>query len=294
MSTSIKPEYVPVEVVSRWPSMASELWTRTFARQAIVLLPAAAVLQFMPAWSAILGFVIAPSLFIICFSVVEHVDEQQRNSGLHWLIPALRGATRLAYLSARMAAGFGLGAIVLFAISTQVELNPSVAPQFEAHAEQHGMPSVSSRSVPGTADNLIIQFTYFCSTWIAGVTTLMLLGLLVVAIYQGLFGVPLYAHEGMKGNVARAYAWQAWQINLESIEEALRRARPNSYRDPAVLTLTFICSFETVYLSFSGLVLATYIPCLGYVAYRSIFFNKHENAPARNQSVINSHFNLAT
>jgi hypothetical protein len=45
----------------------------------------------------------------------------------------------------------------------------------------------------------------------------------------------------------------------------------------AVVIVAVICAFQTVYLSPIGLLLATYIPSLSYVAYRSIFFGKHQN-----------------
>jgi hypothetical protein len=102
----------------------------------------------------------------------------------------------------------------------------------------------------------------------------------VIAIYQGVFGAILHAQEGMDTRASRILGWQAWQVNAGSIEQALRDAPPAFWMRLAVIAVTVACAFQTVYFSPVGLLLATYVPCLAYVAYRSIFLGRHENVPA--------------
>lgn len=279
MSITFEPKYVSSDVVSRWPAMALALWKRSFNQQAGILLAAALMMKFLPAWSAVAGFLIAPSLFIISFNAVQIADEQSTFSWSALADVALPGAFRLGYLSVQFAACFGLLIGVLSSLSKLLLPDPSMASH--AAALEETINTHSSTLEPSR--NLIVEFAHFCATWAEGVMAMMFLGIFIVAIYQGIFGVILHAKEGMGAKASRRYGWQAWQINSGSIEQALRDAPLGFFKYPAIVMVAVICGFQTVYLSPIGLVLATYIPCLTYVAYRSIFLAKHENVPASNR-----------
>lgn len=276
MSTTFEPKHVTSEIVSRWPAMALALWKRSFNYQIGILLAVALIMKFLPAWSAVAGFLIAPSLFIISFTAVQVADEHTKFSWGALIDMALPGALRLAYLSMRFAACFGLAVAVLLSLAALFLPAPSTARQAGLLEETIKMQSAAF----GPSQNTIVEFLHFCATWAEGVVAMMFLGVFIVAIYQGIFGVILHAKEGIATKASRAYGWQAWQINSESIEQALRNAPLGFFKYPAIVMVAIICGFQTVYLSPIGLILATYIPCLAYVAYRSIFLAKHENVPA--------------
>jgi hypothetical protein len=283
MSTTFEPKYVPSEVISRWPVMALALWKRSFKHQAGILLTAALMMKFIPAWAAVAGFLIAPSLFLVSFAAVRIADEQATFSWGALIDTALPGALRLGYISLQFAACFGLVVAVLFSLSSPFLPDPSLAKQPESFEETLKMQAASADPALAQSPNVIVEFLHFCATWAEGVMAMVFLGIFVVAIYQGIFGVILYGQEGVNTRISRTYGWQAWQINSESIEKALRDAPPKFFKYLAMAIVAVICGFQTVYFSPIGLVLATYIPCLAYVAYRSIFFAQHENVAASNR-----------
>lgn len=277
MSISFKPKYVPSDVIARWPSMALSLWKRSFSQQTAVLLAASLLTKLLPAWSTVIGFLIAPSLFIVSFAAVQIVDERTTFSWMELADLALDGVVRLGRVALQFAAWFGLGIAVLAGLSSLLVPAPSAAVFDEP---LRTLP-------PATMDapqNIVLEFLHFCATWTEGVMTMVFLGMFIVAIHQGVFGAVLHAQEGVGPRESRQLGWQAWQVNSGSIEQALREASLKFWGCTALVALAVICAFQTVYLSPVGLILATYIPSFAYVAYRSIFFGKHENVPATARS----------
>ncbi len=278
MSNAFEPKHVPSDIVTRWPGMALSLWKRSFTQQAIILLTAALLIKCLPAWSTVIAFLIAPSLFIISFAAVQIADEKVRFSWGDLADLVLPGALRLAQVSFRFALVFGLGAIALANLSAALQPNPSVAEQHAALESVTSAPPEAG-AVAEHPFNLAVEFLDFCAAWTEGVMAMVFLGMFIVAIYLGIFGVILHAQMGIGMRESRLYGWQAWQINSGSIEKALRDAPSTFWRRLAGILFVVICAFQTVYLSPVGLVLATYIPALAYVAFRSIFFGTHENVP---------------
>lgn len=274
MSATFKPNHVPSDVIARWPSMALALWKRSFTQQAAILL-AAALVKFLPAWTTVIGLLLAPPLFILAFAAVQAADEKAEFSWSEWLEAALPGALRMGYLSLQFTAGFGLVMAALAGVSSA--LMPA--------AQQAGIEEATRiLPLPVQHDSTFSEFVYFCATWAEGVMTMVFLGMLMIAIYHGVFGAVLHAQQKLSAREARVYGWQAWQVNSESIEEALRKASPHFWYRLGIIAFAVICAFQTVYLSPIGLVVATYIPCLAYVAYRSIFLGRHQNVPASAQA----------
>lgn len=273
MSISFKPKYVPSDVIARWPSMALSLWKRSFSQQTAALLAASLLTKLLPAWSTVIGFLIAPSLFIVSFATAQIVDERTTFSWMELIDLALDGVVRLGRVALQFAIWFGLGIAALACLSSLLVSDPSAA------AFDQPMRTLP----PATVDapqNVVFEFLHFCATWTEGVMTMVFLGMFIVVIHQGIFGAVLHAQEGMGPRESRQLGWQAWQVNSQSIEQALRDAPLKFWGCMACVALAVICAFQTVYLSPVGLILATYIPCFAYVAYRSIFFGKHENVPA--------------
>jgi hypothetical protein len=289
MSNTFKPKNVPSDVVTRWPAMALALWKRSFKQQAGVLLASALLMKFLPAWSAVIGFLIAPSLFIVSFAAVQIADEQSEFSWSALLDAALPGALRLSYISAQFAACFGAVMAVLFSLASLLVPEPSAT----KHDELTGEPIIAPIASFESSQHVVVEFFHFCATWVGGVMAMVFLGLFIVVIYQGVFGVILHAQEGMGTRVSRTYGWQAWQVNADSIEEALRNAPRKFFMYLAVVLLAVICGFQSVYFSPIGLVLATYMPYLAYVAYRSIFYGRHQNVTAANRVIAPSSLVLA-
>ena len=273
MSSTFKPHPVPSEVIARWPAMALALWKRSFQQQAAILLAGAMLVKLLPALSAPLGFLLAPSLFVVAFCAVQMADEHAAGSWTRLLREAMPGALRVGAISLRFAAGFG----ALFgALWWLVESLLPLAPQ---PMDERALPAASDALLVGALP-LEMQFLHFCASWTSGIMTMMFLGLFIVAIYQGVFGVILHAQQGLDARSSRRYAWRAWQVNAPALEEALHCASPAAIRMLVAAVLAVACAFQSVYLSPVGLLLATYVPCLAYVAYRSIFFGQHENVPA--------------
>ena len=280
MSHTFQPRCVPSDVIARWPVLAMTLWKRSFRQQAIVLLGAALLLKIFPAWSTLVSFVIAPALFFIAFAAVQIADEKKAFAWMELATLVLPGTVRLCGVSLKFAAGFGALAAVLSALASALVRHDAVAAQQAAFAE-------AVKSVPAAAalpDTLAGEFIHFCATWTQGVMAMMFVGMFIVAIYQGVFGAVLHAREGMGTRQSRRYGWQAWQVNAGSIEQALREAPRAFWICTAAAAAAIICAFQTVYFSPAGLLLATYVPCLAYVAYRSIFLGRHENVPAARRS----------
>ncbi|HYD94991.1 MAG TPA: hypothetical protein VEC01_06670 [Noviherbaspirillum sp.] len=268
MSQSFQPRCVPSEVISRWPAMALSLWKRSFWNQASILLAVALVSKFFPAWSTFVGFLLAPSLFIVSVTVVKMADERSVFSWLDCIELVLPGVLRLGRITLQFAAGFGL------LIGALAWLASTLAPA--GSADPFALPPAAA----SRPDGLAAEFLHFCATWTEGVMAMVFLGMFIVAIYQGVFGAILHAQEGICARESRRYGWQAWQVNSGSIEQALREAPAAFWQWLAAAATGIACAFQTVYLSPVGLLLATYVPCLAYVAYRSIFLGKHENVPA--------------
>jgi hypothetical protein len=283
MSHTFKPKYVPSEVIARWPAMAFALWKRSFKHQAGMLLVAALALKFLPAWSAVIAFLIAPSMFFICFAAVQIADEKVMFSWHDLADTALSGALKLGYISMQFAACFGLGIAALSLLVFPFLPDPSAAKQTGLFEGSIGMQAATTSAAFDSSQNQVVEFLYFFASWTDGIMAMMFLGLFIVAIYQGVFGVFLHAQEEMNTRVSRTYGWQAWQINSESIESAVRAAPPRFFSYLAIIIFTVICEFQIIYLAPIGILLATYIPSLAYVAYRSIFFAKHENVAASNR-----------
>ena len=273
MSISFKPKYVPSDVIARWPSMALSLWKRSFSQQAAVLLAASLLTRFLPAWSTVIGFLIAPSLFIVSFAAVQIADERTAFSWMELFDLAFHGVVRLARVTLQFAACFGLGIAALAGLSSLFVSDPSAAELDEPLRTLQA----AAMDLP---QNPVLEFLHFCATWTEDVMTMVFLGMFIVVIYQGVFGAVLHAQEGMGPRESRLLGWQAWQVNSESIEQALLNAPLKFWNCIALVALAVVCAFQTVYLSPVGLILATYIPCFAYVAYRSIFFGRHENVPA--------------
>lgn len=276
MSVTFEPKYVPSDVVSRWPEMALALWKRSFNQQAGILLAAALLMKFLPTWSAVAGFLVAPSLFIISFAAVQIADEKATFSWRALVDMAMPGALRMGYLSVQFAALFGLAIAALASLAALFVPAPSTAREADIREGVADVPFAAFESSP----SLIVDFVHFCATWAEGVMVMVFLGAFIVAIYQGIFGVILHANEGVSTTASRRYGWKAWQVNADSIEQALRDAPFGFFKYPAIVFVAIVCGFQTVYLSPIGLILATYVPCLAYVAYRSIFLARHENVPA--------------
>lgn len=272
MSISFKPKYVPSDVIARWPSMALSLWKRSFSQQTVVLLAASLLTKLLPAWSTVIGFLIAPSLFIVSFAAVQIADERTAFSWMELIDLAHEGVMRLGRVTLQFAVWFGLGIAALASLSSLFVSDPSAA---ELDEPLRTLPA-ATMDVP---QNLMLEFLHFCVTWTEGVMTMIFLGMFIVVIYQGVFGAVLHAQEGMGPRESRLLGWQAWQVNSKSIEQALLNAPLKFWGCMALVALAVVCAFQTVYLSPVGLILATYIPCFAYVAYRSIFFGKHENVP---------------
>ncbi len=279
MSNTFKPKHVPSDVVARWPVMALSLWKRSFKHQASILLAAALVIKFLPAWSTVVAFLIAPSLFIVSFVAVQIADEKAAFSWSDLVDSVLPGILRLGHISLQFMAVFGLGIAVLAGLSSMLLPESSATAQHAAFDEFISVPP-SAGMASEQPQNSMLEFIHFCATCTEGVMAMVFLGMFVVAIYQGVFGVVLHAQEGMGARESRMVGWQAWQVNTGSIETALRDAPTRFWCYLAAIVFAVMCAFQTVYLSPIGLVLATYIPCLSYVAYRSIFFGMHENVPA--------------
>jgi hypothetical protein len=282
MSISFKPNYVPSDVVARWPRMALSLWKRSFKCQAAVLLATAMLLQFIPELSMLIAFVIAPSLFLVSFAAVQIADEKSTFAWGDLLQAILPGVFRLAQMSLKFAVLFGAALAVLAGVSQALVPDPALQEQYGGVEQLMRAPGAISE-IP---QNLALEFLHFCATWTYGVMTMVFLGMFIVAIWQGIFGVVLHAQQGMGTRESRLYGWQAWQMNTGSIEQAMREAPPAFWYGVAAVALAVACAFQTVYLSPVGLLLATYIPCLAFVAYRSIFLGKHENVPAMARSSV--------
>ena len=276
MSNTFQPRFVPSDIVARWPAMALLLWKRSFRHQAILLMSTAFILKVFPAWSTLAGFVLAPALFAVAFAVVRFADERKSISWRELIELALPGALRLCGIALKFAAGFAALAGLLAWLAEALVRHSAVAGQQAAFAEAMG----SARAAIAVPDSLAGEFLHFCATWTHGVMAMMFLGMFIVAIYQGVFGAILHAQEGMDARVSRRYGWQAWQVNTESIGQAMRDAPASFWLRVAAASAAIIAAFQTVYFSPAGLLLATYIPCLAYVAYRSIFLGRHENVPA--------------
>lgn len=283
MSNTFKPKYVPSEVVSRWPAMAFALWKRSFKHQAYMLLAAALLLKIFPAWSAVIAFLIAPSMFFACFAAIQIADEKAAFSWNGLASAAVQGAAKLGYVSLKFAACFGVGISILFMLVTPFLPDPSSAQQADVLEMASGAQAATANAAFDPSGNIVVEFFHFCATWTEGIMAMMFLGLFIVAIYQGVFGAILHAQEEMSTRVSRAYGWQAWQINSEPIEEAIRNAPPRFFAYVAIGILLVICEFQIIYLAPTALLLATYIPCLAYVAYRSIFLGRHDNVTASNR-----------
>lgn len=281
MGNTFKPKFVSSDVIARWPAMACQLWKRAFWHQASVLLCAALLLKVLPAWSAIVGFVLAPSLFLLAFAAVQIADERKRVEWRAIKDLALPGAIRISYISLRFAACFGAAMAVLYSIAQLFVPKAVENDQASPHATIGELASVQGFAADSAfvhPTNLAMEFFHFCATWTEGVIAMLFLGIFIVAIYQGIFGIILHGQEGVSSGMSRAMGWQAWQINSESIEKALKEAPPKFFKYVACAALAIVCTFQSVYLSPLGLLFATYIPSLVYVAYRSIFFGKHENS----------------
>lgn len=286
MSHSFQPRSVPSDIIARWPAMALSLWKRSFQQQAIILLATALAIKLFPVWSTLGAFLVAPSLFVIAFATVQLADEKARFSW--WdLVDVLPGALRLGWVTLQFAAGFGVLAGALAGLSSALVQGNEVAAQQAAFADAMMAPHAGAMAdAADVPDNLLAEFFHFCATWTQGIMAMVFLGMFIVAIYQGVFGAVLHAQQGMGPRESRIYGWQAWQVNAGSIEQALREAPAAFWLRLAVAAATVICSFQTVYFSPFGLVLASYIPCLAYVAYRSIFLGKHENVPATKRATV--------
>ncbi|HEY0845066.1 MAG TPA: hypothetical protein VGE12_06840 [Noviherbaspirillum sp.] len=280
MSTSFKPNFVPSDVVARWPAMALSLWKRSFRHQAPVLLAAALVFKFFPAVSTLFAFLVAPSLFIIAFAIAQMTDEQHAFSWRALADGVLPGAMRLGRITVQFGAIFGLVLAALAGIAS------SLPPPQARHADgDFAGPLPAAGAMLAPPEGFLGEFLHFCATWTEGVMAMMFLGIFIIAIYQGVFGAVLHAQEGIDARESRLYGWQAWQINSESIAKALREAPTRFWSWLAAIALAIMCSFQTVYLSPVGLIVATFIPCLTYVAYRSIFLGRHENVPAASRVI---------
>lgn len=278
MSATFEPQFVPSDIISRWPSMALELWKRSFSQQAGILMAAVLMGKFFPAWSEVISFLIAPSLFIIAFTSVQMADERAKASFGTLMHAALPSALRLGYVSVQFAALFGIGIGALSLLASSLAPAAPANGQVPLPEDRMTIPALPGSSTDESS-SLVIEFIQFCASWTDGVMTMMFLGLFIVAIYQGIFGAVLHAQHRMHASISRNYGWQAWEINMHSIETAVREAPPKFFSYLAAIVIAVICGFQTVYLSPVGLILATYIPCLSYVAYRSIFLGKHENVP---------------
>lgn len=278
MSNSFKPNFVPSDVVARWPAMAFALWKQSFRKQAAVLLLVALWMKFFPDWAPLAGFLLAPSVFVVSFAIVQLTDEDAVFSWMKLMENAMPGAVRLGGIAIQFAACFGIVFGILFYIASL--LKPRAA---SVHADGELLAQLAGSQAaplqPAALTGMPGEFFYFCASWAEGVMSLVFLGLFIVAIYQGIFGVVLHAQQGMHSNLSRQYGWQAWQVNSSSIEQAFKDAPLRFYMSLAGVAAAVVCAFQTVYLSPVGLLLATYIPSLAYVAYRSIFFGKHENVP---------------
>jgi len=283
MSTTFKPKHVPADVIAHWPQMALSLWKRSFSQQAAILLAAAMATKAFPFWSTIIGFLIAPSLFIVSFAAVQIADERATFSWTAMLDEALPGALRMGQTVLRFAAMFGLGLAALAGLSSALVPHPDSSTQVAA-TDNMLASTPAGNSIDPVADNLFTEFLHFCASWTEGVMAMVFLGMFMIAIYQGVFGAVLHAREGMDARASRLYGWQAWQVNSGSMEQALREATPVFWCYLAATVLAVICAFQTVYLSPVGLAVATYVPSLAYVAYRSIFLGRHENVPAAARS----------
>lgn len=279
MSHSFKPNFVPSDVIARWPAMAFALWKQSFRKQAAMLLLIALWMKFFPTWAPLSGFLLAPSVFVVTFVMVQLTDEDAAFSWAKLMELALPGALRLAGIAMQFAAGFGIVFAILFQVASLIKPSAATLQADEASLAQLAAGQAVALD-QATSAGALGEFLYFCASWAEGVMSLVFLGLFIVAIYQGVFGVVLHAQEGMHRNLSRRYGWQAWQVNSSSIEQAFREAPGRCHVYLAVVAAAVVCAFQTVYMSPVGLLLATYIPSLAYVAYRSIFFGKHENVPA--------------
>jgi hypothetical protein len=283
MNSTFEPKHVPSDVIMRWPAMALALWKGAFKRQSLLLLVAALIMKLAPDWAPIIGLLIAPSLFIICFSVAQLCDEYWMFSCRQLLDSALPGTLKLGYVSAQFAACFGLVMAALRYLVLLLLSHPSEQMQEGNFIDEIKMPPIAANEALDASQSLIVQFIHFITTWTEGVTEMMFLGMFIVAIYEGIFGVVLYGQRGMNLSTSRAFSWQAWQINSASIEDAFRNAPLSFYGCLALAILAIISALESVYLSPLGLVIATYLPCLAYVAYRSIFLGKDENVSIKDR-----------
>lgn len=289
MSNTFKPSYVPSDIIARWPTMALALWKKSFGKQAAMLLAVALLMKPFPAWSAVVAFLLAPSLFFICFTAAQINDEYAGFSWSAFLEKALPGAARLGQISLRIGVCFGVGIAILYSISS------TFSPSSAGLMPPDGMDKVGMAVAGNQANamlsppNQFVEFIQFCVGWTEGVMTMIFLGMFIIAIYQGIFGAILHGQQGLSAQLSRQYGWQAWQINAESMEDAVRHAPRAFFKWLALVSLAVICAFQTVYFSPVALLLGTYIPCLAYVAYRSIFSGKHENVPASQQIQATSH-----
>lgn len=279
MSTIFEPKHVPSDIVARWPVMALSLWKRSFKQQAVILLAAALISKFFPAWATAFAFLIAPSLFIASFATVQIVDEHARFSWGTLVNQALPGIVRLGKISLLFAAGFGLVIAALASLSAALIPTTADAAAHATFADSMKAPPVM-HVMPDQPQGVVAEFLHFCATWTEGVMAMVFLGMFIVAIYHGIFGAILHAQEGIDSRQSRIIGWQAWQVNSGSIHQAVQNAPSAFWVCVAIMIVAIACAFQTVYLSPVGLVLATYVPCLAYVAYRSIFHGKHENLPA--------------
>jgi len=276
MSNTFTPRPVPSEIIASWPSMALSLWRRSFRPQAIVLMSVAFLLKLFPAWATPAGFVLAPSLFVVAFAVAQVADERKLFSWQALGELVLPGAVRLCGVALKFAAGFAALAGALALLATTLVRHSAVDEQQAAFAAAIG----SARATVSMPDTLGGEFLHFCATWMQGVMAMMFLGMFIVAIYQGVFGAILHAQQGMEARAARRLGWQAWQVNAGAIEEALRAAPASFWLRTVLAGVAIAAAFQSVYFSPAGLLLATYVPCLAYVAFRSIFLGRHENVPA--------------
>jgi len=275
MNSSFAPRQVPGEIVFRWPGMAAALWKRSAGMQSAVLLAAALVMKLPEMWATAIAFVISPSLFFIAFCAARLADEQHAVAPLALARSAWPGALRLAKASLAVAVGF---AALLSTLSATARMLIGDAPAADA-LRGDAMPAAIA-AMPALPPNVALEFLQFCAGWTGGVLTMLFLGMFIVAIVQGVFGIVLQAEHGMGVLQSRRIGWQAWQVNSLSIEEALTRASAPFWWLVGLAAVALACAFESVWLSPVALLVATYLPCLAWVAYRSIFLGRHQNAHA--------------
>jgi len=201
MSNTFTPRSVPSDVITRWPSMALSLWKRSFGHQAAVLLATAFFLKLVPAWSTLAGFVLAPSLFVVAFAVVQVADEHKLFSWRALAALAVPGALRLCQVTLQFAAAFAAVAGILAWLASALVKHQAVQTQQAAFAEAIG----SVRGAAAVADGLASEFVHFCASWAQGVMTMVFLGMFIVAIYHGVFGAILHAQVRMDARMSRRY-----------------------------------------------------------------------------------------